>query len=529
MKLLHRNSPTVKVVLSDSAYITGLSEKDLSRIENELTFNNPKYAQVKKYSKWSTTKVPQYLEYFEHIEFKKEDIFKIPLGYFFSKNPVPNAVVKDCREYTETEFPKFKLELRETQQEALDEYIRCNKDSFKSSVQLPTGKGKTILGIALAEKLKAKTLIVVHKVDLIDGWIKDIKKSFDDKADIGIIRAKKKSVGEHFTIATIQTLNNLKPRELEALYYTFGFVILDECHHVPSTTFSLVNNFKSRYRLGLSATHERNDGLTHIIKLYFGDFCYNYSERQEEAEEVEKDILPFKVYRRDLPVYYDPICIRKNKSYSIYNYDRNDNFNPDYKLQEGEKRLSKIGYNDRPNVSYACIDKAVLYHEHTSSFILNDILSEYKKGHSCLVLFKQVNTLLEYYRLLMMNRNVCDEDIGLYYGGNSKCAEVKQKAENQRKYITLATYSKAAEGTNVQQWEVAFLVSSINNGKDLEQSVGRIRRIKEGGKKLDTTLVYDYRYSNVYALNRHGSTRDIRYRSMLGNGTSRNSKFTRGF
>ena len=530
MKLLTRRKirteQRLSANLSDSAYIQGLSQSQIDSIEKDLTFHNPQYAQVKKYSKWATTRVPEFLTYFEHISDYSGEVVKVPLGYFNSeKFDLSDEDITDCREYSQIKFPKLQLELRETQEKAIEKYLFYNRDNniFKSSIQLPTGKGKTVLGLALASILKAKTLIVVHKVDLVNGWLKDIKKCFDDKVGVGIIRAQSRKVGEHFTIATIQTLNRLSQKELNALYDTFGFVILDECHHVPSTTFSLVNNFKSRFRLGLSATPERNDGLTHIIQLYFGDFCYCYSK--EQTGKQDKDILPFEVYKRNLPVYYEPICIQKRNGYALTELDRKECFNQDYVLKTGERRIRSVGYNERPNVSYLSIDSAVLKNKEVSTFIINDIMNSYDKGHSCLVLFKQIDVLLEYFRLLL-DRGVSESDVGLYYGGNSKSDEVVEKAESKRKFITLATYSKASEGTNVQQWEVAFLVSSLNNGKDVEQSIGRIRRKKENGRKLSVTEVYDYRYPYVYALSNHGQSRDSRYRQMRTNSTS---KFSRGF
>lgn len=534
MKLLTRKKikadRKLKVVISDSAYIRGLSQSQIDKIEEDLTFKNPKYDNVMKYSKWATTKEPKFLNYCEHIEAMGVDIYKVPLGYFNPKNfNIPQDKIKDCRDYEEIEYPPFRLNLRATQIEAVENYLEHNKSEtfshYSSAIWLPTGKGKTIIGINLAHRLKARTLVVVHKEDLVKGWVADIKKCYGDTVDIGIIKAKQRRVGEHFTVATIQTLNNLDSKTLEALYTTFGFVILDECHHVPSTTFSLVNNFKSRYRLGLSATPERNDGLTHIINLYFGSFCYKY----KAPVEGEKDILPFKVFRREVPTIYDPICRKKGNSYSVINFERKENFTYVTKLKSDEYRISDISYDKRPTASFASIDRAVLLNRDTSNFILNDIVSEYKSGHSCLVLFKQVDVLLDYFRLLITERKIDREDIGLYYGGNAKCDEVKEKAENQRKYITLATYSKAAEGTNVQQWEIAFLVSSLNNGKDTEQTVGRIRRVKEYGEKLDEAIVYDYRYPNAYALSHHGHTRDKRYREMSTTIGKTKSKFSRGF
>lgn len=510
----------LKAVLSDYAYIVGLSDSKIEQIEQELTFNNPQYANVKKYSKWATTKVPQFLTYYEHMEVIKKQILKVPLGYFNAKKLGIENVVDD-RVYEPIPYPEFVLELRDTQKEALSAYMEhCNDTSkLRFNIQLPTGKGKTVLGLALAHKLKARTLVVVHKDDLVKGWIKDVEKCFDNKVKVGIIKAQKRFVGEQITVATIQTLNHLKPVELKALYEHFGLVILDECHHVPSNTFSLVNNFKCKYRLGLSATPERNDGLTHVIKLYFGDFCYTYKSSADD-----EDIIPFKVLKRNVPIYYDPICKDRAGGYSMSLFDREENFDPDYTLMKSEHRYSKLSTLSRPKLSYANVDLAVTCHEDVMNYVIGDILNEFMQSHSCVVFFKQVATLQQYYERLL-DMGLSEECIGLYYGGNSKCEEVIQKAENQRKFITLATYSKATEGTNVQQWEVAFFVSSLNNGKDVEQAVGRVRRTKPSGVKLNTALVYDYRYDFVYGLQRHGITRDARYRKLLNN----NKRFSRGF
>ena len=51
----------------------------------------------------------------------------------------------------------------------------------------------------------------------------------------------------------------------------FGLLILDEAHHVAARTFhSVVDRCPARYRLGLTATPEREDGLTALLDLFMG-------------------------------------------------------------------------------------------------------------------------------------------------------------------------------------------------------------------------------------------------------------------
>ena len=480
-----------------------------------------------RYSKWGSTREPQYLEYFNYYQKDKNLVMQVPIGYKLPDNIEIGEITDRRFTRVQKDFPEFVMTLRDTQKEALEKFIECNKSnlSISGSIQLPTGKGKTILGLAIAEHFKCRTLVIVHKVDLVNGWLKNIKEAFDGKADVGIIRADKRKCGKHFTIATIQTLNRLSKQELEMLYQTYGLVIQDEMHHCPSSSFSLADNFMSRYRLGLTATPERNDGLTHVMNLYYGDFCFKYGHRKDD-----EDILSVNVVRREVPVYFNPVVQKIRGKYNVKDLESNCNFDEEYKLKDGQMRILNIPYSERPTVPYSTIDRSVIEFEDTVNFVCKDILSEYNKGHSCIAFFSGVDSI-DLYAEALESLGVPKSDIGLYYGKNKDCESVKEKAESNRKFITLATYSKATEGTDVKQWEVGFLVSSINTGKNVEQAVGRIRRTK-GDKKLKKAILYDYRYSNCYQISRHGATRDTRYSILKFDGEKSSKKrplFSKGY
>ena len=477
----------------------GLSPDEVDKVKKDLTFNNPLYATTQRYSKYAYTTVPPFLTYYtEH-----RDCIEVPIGYDLSKFHVGNII--DTRVYDKIYVAPFVLELRDSQKEAADSYIELNKNSpnLKGSIQMPTGKGKSILGLYLASVLSCKTLIVVHKDDLVTGWQKDIALAFDNKVIPGLIKAKSRRVGHFLTIATVQTLNRLSAEELNDLYDQFGFVIQDEMHHCPASSFEVVSNFRARYKLGLTATPERTDGLAHVMNLYFGDFCFKY---EHDAE--DKDILPAKVIVRNLPLYFNPSCKAHRRGQKTV-YQIHDLACPeDKKLADDLKRLSEIPYNDRPKVPFQVIDDFVV--RGIKEFVCKDIIKEYNNGHSCIVFFTQKEHCRLYYEYL--SKFVSLDHLGLYYGDNSDNDAVLEKAEKNRKFITLTTYAKATEGTNVKQWEVEFLVSSLNNEKNTEQAVGRIRRTKEG--KINPVLIYDYRTPKVYSVSSHGKTRDTRYRQL---------------
>ena len=67
----------------------------------------------------------------------------------------------------------------------------------------------------------------------------------------------------------------------ETIFKDFGFVIIDECHHVGAQVFSKALfkvNFK--YTLGLSATVNRKDGLTKVFKWFLGDILYKIAKKE---------------------------------------------------------------------------------------------------------------------------------------------------------------------------------------------------------------------------------------------------------
>lgn len=505
----------IKTIDSHSTY-SGLSPEQISDIKQELTFENPAYKNALRYSKWGRVSLPQTLKYYKSLE---RGVIEVPLGYkpkFKVDKVVNNSNKVPC------DYPKFCMTLRATQQEAFKSYVLKGATFGKQCIQLPTGKGKTVLGIYIASKLKQKTLIVVHKVDLIDSWESDIKTAFEGRVAPSIFRGTKRAIGEQFTIATIQTLSKLPPEEFNDFKQNFGFVIQDEMHHCPASTFSLVNEIPSRYRLGLSATPERNDGLTHIMNLYFGDFCYTYT-----ATKDDEDILPVDVLFKDVPVYCDPVCTGKNKV-SVIDFGAPKN----YVLKENEYRLSSVSYAKRQSMdltglTFQTYDNFVLSHKDYLSSVCNSIYSEYSNGYSCVAFFLLKEEIALYYSYLTQDLEVPEDDIVVVSGdySNKQNSASLERARKERKLITLTTYAKSNEGTNVNQWEVAFLVSSLNNGRGVEQVAGRIRR--SYSNKLQRVRLYDFAPTEVKgSLMTHRMTRITRYKKLGFNLTNEQSTKT---
>ena len=353
----------------------------------------------------------------------------------------------------------------------------------------------TVLGMYIASRLKQRTLIIVHKDDLLTGWQKDIEKTFNGVIKTGIIKAQKYTIEKYFTIATIQTLSRMSMDVLEDTLSYFGLIIVDECSHIPASTFSLINYFSGAYRIGLSATVERNDGMEKLFNLYLGGFGYKFDKSKST-----KDVLPAKVCIATVPIVYIPTVIKNSKGKYIECEEDTPHCIP----------IDKIAHKLKPHVHFMELENHVIRNPIFANKICTDIVHEYRKGRSIVIFFNQKAHCLEYYEGLIQYYNIPEKDIQIYYGDSEESNDVLLgRAESKEVKITLTTYKKANEGTNVKAWEVCFLASSINNGMGVQQTTGRIRR--SNSNKINPVLVYDYSLPNVYTIGKHIYTRIRRY------------------
>lgn len=501
----------IRIEIRNQLTISGLNSDQITLVKEALTFDNPAYKSAKKYGRSKYISIPQYLFYYTERSERRPDgtrtkVLEVPFGFDIDKvlpelkdSPEVEWIDErngfegdDCR----VDFPPFLLTLREDQRKAVRPFMKHL--SGNGIVQLPTGKGKSILALYLAQLLGVRTLILVHKDDLVVGWKKDIELCFGGKIHTGLIKAKKREVGHHITIATVQTLSRMSEEELSQYTNQFGFVVQDEVHHIGLNMFNLIGKFNSLFKLGLSATPTREDGLDFTFDLFLGGIAYKHVIREDD-----EDILPVRVITKQSRARYKPF-VYDNGVFNYYDYSEKD-------LPDEVEFLEDIEYKDRPRISFLEIDDNLVRNRKHKIMVCKDVIEHYRQGHSCLVLFTQKEHIRIYYRYL--KRFIPSYQILLFYGDSKEDTQtMMNKAESKECLVTLATYAKATEGTNVKSWEVEFLVSSINNKKNTEQASGRIRRSKEG--KMKPVLLYDYRFSNSYSLSKHGATRDSVYKEL---------------
>ena len=161
---------------------------------------------------------------------------------------------------------KFKGLLREEQKKIKNEAISHLNKFSSTLIAVYTGCGKTCMSIYIATKIKLKTMIITHRIVLINQWKQAISKFCPD-AKIQVLNSKSEMKDCDFYIMNATNVNK-NDREF---YNDIGLLIVDEVHCIMAEGLSkCMQMFLPRYVIGLSATPYREDGLNILLDLYFG-------------------------------------------------------------------------------------------------------------------------------------------------------------------------------------------------------------------------------------------------------------------
>ena len=167
------------------------------------------------------------------------------------------------------------LDLRWYQEEAAAAFHAGGGVTGGSGViVLPCGAGKTVVGMAVMERVGAETLILTTGITALRQWISELlDKTLLSRQDIGEYSGEVKEI-KPVTITTYQTLTQRRDKDSPFTHFelfnsrNWGLVIYDEVHMLPAPVFRATSEIQSKRRLGLTATLIREDGLeTDVFSL----------------------------------------------------------------------------------------------------------------------------------------------------------------------------------------------------------------------------------------------------------------------
>ncbi|WP_422389101.1 DEAD/DEAH box helicase family protein [Clostridium baratii] len=182
---------------------------------------------------------------------------------------------------------------RGAQIEALYELNKLRKDGYeKGIVVAATGIGKTYLS-AFDSKGFNKILFVAHRDEILKQAYDSYKNVRGDKS-MGFFMSGAKECNKDIIFASVQTLG--KEDYLNEEYFKndyFDYIVIDEFHHSVSNNYQrIINYFKPKFLLGITATPERMDNQD-----VFAVCDYNVAYEIRLPEAINRgDLCSFRYY-----------------------------------------------------------------------------------------------------------------------------------------------------------------------------------------------------------------------------------------
>ena len=242
-----------------------ISPKLEERLRRALSYPNPAYLDRLRLG-MSARGIPERLCFLDD----DGDVLRLPRGAIgtLKRLAALDGEIVSCEDRRVTPVERLpelpNPPLRPYQEHAVEAMLRITQ----GTVVVPCGGGKCRIGIGAISRLQTPTLVLVHTLDLAEQWRAELKALLGLEACL--VGDGEVNVGP-VTVALVQALIRRDRSWLDPFLAGFGLLLLDEAHHVGSHIFyELVDRCPAKYRFGLTATPEREDGLTALLELFLG-------------------------------------------------------------------------------------------------------------------------------------------------------------------------------------------------------------------------------------------------------------------
>ena len=187
----------------------------------------------------------------------------------------------------------LKISPNSMQTEALENLAKLRKDNNKALIISATGTGKTYLAAFDAKAFNPKKLLfVVHRLNIAKKAMETFKSIFGNTKTMGLYSGKQRELDKDFVFSTVQTIS--KTSHLEQFKNDFfDYIIIDESHRSGADSYiRLIEYFKPRFLLGMTATPDRTDDKD-IYSLFDHNIAYEIRLNKAMEEDM---LIPFHYY-----------------------------------------------------------------------------------------------------------------------------------------------------------------------------------------------------------------------------------------
>lgn len=461
----------IKIILADGIYIDKRNLKP--RLQNAIrrlaAYSNPQFYQNLALG-FSTRETPRIV----YDGYDEGDYIVLPRGCFeelkrhLSDAEIPYDIV-DKRQEGRYIDVSFNGELYPEQTVALERLLSYDMGMLAAA----TAFGKTVIGANLIARRKVNTLVLVHTVEIMNNWVRDLERFLTINEElptyttpkgrikqrdsvIGTFSSQKKAATGIIDIAMIGSLG--KEDDINPMVRDYGMIIVDECHHAAAVTFeNVLRASAAKYVYGMSATVKRGDKQERKLLMQLGPIRHRYTAK----ERAMKQGIGHYVYPRFT-------------------------------------RMVDLSPSDDRHISE--LYRLIVDSELRNLQIVADAVDCIKIGRTPVVMTKYREHAEMLYGLL---QGAADHVFLLQGGKSSKArTELREKMAavgRDESMIIVATGQYIGEGFNYPRLDTMLLAMPISFEGNVEQYAGRLNRDYEGKKDV---IIFDYIDQHIPVLER---------------------------
>ena len=452
-------SDKVRIILENGLYISkkGLQPRFQNALRRLAAYSNPEFYKNLKQGV-STKDMPRIV----YCGYDDGDYIVLPRGI---QTALTDALTDAGIQYelTDRRQPgrnvnvRFIGELYPEQADAVEKLSVYDNGVLHAA----TSFGKTVVGAYLIAQRKVNTLVLVHNVEIMSGWVKALEQflQIDEPVPtyttpsgrikhrascIGTFNSQKNALSGIIDVAMITSLG--RDDAVNPIVRNYGMVIMDECHHAAAyTSESVLRALTAKFVYGFTANTKRGDGQDKKIFMQLGPVRHRYSA----LERAEKQGIGHYVYPRFTRVV-----------------------DVSEKLEISEA-LSLVAGSETRNLQ-----------------IVSDTIECVKMGRTPIVMTKRKEHAARLYEML---RGSAQHVFLLQGGGSLKERELLRNrmaaVPKDETMLAVAIGQYVGEGFNYPRLDTLLLAMPISFESNVEQYAGRLNRDYDGKKDV---IIFDY-------------------------------------